>query len=214
MNEEERLVEVKLIGELGRRFGRVYKFWVRNPRDVISALSNQLEGFKEYLSTAHENGVGFRLVTREPEGITYDEMFMTCDRLVIAPIVTGAGDVGKILIGVALVALSFVSFGGTAFAGAAGAFGIFGGTGAAWGSTLLFSIGASLLFTGIAGMLSPTIQTPGGGSGDSKKKESFLFDRAAELTTQGYPVPIVYGKFLVTAPLIISSSISTQQIPV
>ena len=44
---EERFVTVKLLGELGRKFGREYRFLVRNPRDVISALSRQVDGFKE-----------------------------------------------------------------------------------------------------------------------------------------------------------------------
>ena len=207
MNEtQERLVEVKLLGELGRKFGRTYQFWVRNPRDVISALSRQLDGFKEYLCSAHENGVGFKLITRDPEGIDYEHLTMECEHLVIAPIISGSGTVGRILIGVALVALSFVSFGaGTAFAGIAM------GAKAGIGSSLLFSIGASLIFTGIAALLTPPVRTP---KSDGDKKESFLFDRAAELTTQGYPVPVLYGEFLAASPLIISSSISTEQIPV
>ena len=36
------MVEVKLLGELGRRFGRSYRFMANSPKDVISALSNQL----------------------------------------------------------------------------------------------------------------------------------------------------------------------------
>ena len=60
---EERFVTVKLLGELGRKFGREYRFLVRSPRDVISALSRQVDGFKEYLCMAHENNVGFKLVT-------------------------------------------------------------------------------------------------------------------------------------------------------
>jgi len=37
-------IEVKLLGELGRKFGRKHEFVARSPRDVISALSNQLNG--------------------------------------------------------------------------------------------------------------------------------------------------------------------------
>lgn len=198
----ERCVEVKLLGELGRKFGRVYEFYVRSPKDIISALSRQVKGFKEYLVGAHENGVGFKLVTNNAEGIDYKEIDITCDRLVIAPMITGAGGAGRILAGVALVALSFVSFGaGTIFAGAFQA--------GATGSTLLFSLGASLIFNGLASVLAPPVSTP---KSETDRKESFLFDRAAELTTQGFPVPVVYGEFLVQAPLVISSSISTQQI--
>ena len=204
---EERFVTVKLLGELGRKFGREYRFLVRSPRDVISALSRQVDGFKEYLCTAHENNVGFKLVTKEPEGIDYEHVTMGCNRLVIAPMIAGSGGAtGKILLGVALVGLLFVSFGaGTVAAGMGAAF---TGTGAAGiVSTALFGIGLSMIATGIGALLTPQVKTP---SGDSDKKESFLFDRAAELTTQGFPVPLIYGEYLAGAPLVISSSIGIE----
>ena len=199
------LIEVKLLGELGRRFGRSYSFVADSPRNVISALCNQLEGFKEYMSNAHEQGMGFRLVNEDPEGMDYSNVMMGCSRLIIAPIVTGGGTIGRILIGVALIGLAFVPFGG-AFAGFAAAKGAF-----ALGSGFLFSTGASLLLTGIASLLTPAVATP---TSDTQKKDSFLFDRAAELTTQGSPVPILYGRFLAASPLIVSSAITTQQVPV
>ena len=204
------LIEVKLLGELGRRFGRKYRFVADSPRAVMSALCNQLEGFKQYLCTAHENGIGFRLVSENPEGMDYDNVLMNCERLIIAPIVSGSGTVGRILVGVALVALAFVPIGGTVAAGSLFA-GYAAGAGFAAGSSVLFSIGASLILTGVASLLTPAVKTP---STDTERKESFLFDRAAELTTQGTPVPILYGRFLAASPLIVSSAITTQQVPV
>lgn len=202
-----RMVKVKLLGELGRKFGRSYKFMAVNSREVLSALNRQIKGFKEYLATAHENGIGFKLVTDDPRGIDYEGVFMSCNQLVIAPVITGSGGtsgaIGQVLLGVALVALAFVPGIGVATAGAlAGKFTAVG--------TALFGLGASLTLTGIAGLLSPTPTTP---NGDTRKKESFLFDRAAELTVQGFVVPVVYGEYLVEASLIISSSIDTDQIP-
>jgi predicted phage tail protein len=207
------LIEVKLLGELGRQFGRKYCFVADSPRAVMSALCNQLEGFKQYMSMAHEKGMGFRLVNEDPEGMDYNNVVMGCKRLIIAPIITGSGTVGRILVGVALVALAFVSFGGSVAAG--GLFAGFGATAAggsafALGSGFLFSTGLSLVLTGIAALLTPAVQTP---ATETQRKDSYLFDRAAELTTQGNPVPILYGRFLVGSPLIISSAITTQQVP-
>ncbi len=197
-----RWVEVKLLGELGRKFGRYYRFLALNAREVIIALSRQIDGFQEYLARAHENGIGFKLVTKDPKGLDYDGVFLSCDRLVMAPIVTGAGgNVGQILVGAALIALAFIPGVGTV--AATGAFSSVG--------TALFGLGASLFLTGIAGLLSPPVQTP---SSDTKKKESFIFDRATELTTQGFPVPLIYGRYRVESSLVISSSIATEQIPV
>jgi len=196
------MVEVKLLGELGRRFGRKHRFMAHSARDIFSALSNQLEGFKEYFRDAHEKGIAFRLVDDDADGMSYENVVMGCRRLIVAPIISGSGAVGRILLGVALIALAFVPFGG-AFAGfAAGKF--------ALGSGFLFSIGTSLALTGVAQLLTPTPDAVK----ETDRKDSFLFDRATDLTVQGQPVPLLIGKYLAASPLIISSALTTQQVPV
>jgi predicted phage tail protein len=196
------MVEVKLLGELGRRFGRKHRFMAHSARDIFSALSNQLEGFKEYFRDAHEKGIAFRLVDDDADGMSYENVVMGCRRLIVAPIISGSGAVGRILLGVALIALAFVPFGG-AFAGfAAGKF--------ALGSGFLFSIGTSLALTGVAQLLTPTPDAVK----ETDRKDSFLIDRATDLTVQGQPVPLLIGKYLAASPLIISSALTTQQVPV
>lgn len=200
-----RRVKVKLLGELGRRFGRSYEFMALSPKEVLSALSNQLDGFRDYLRGAHENGVFFKLVTADPEGIDYNECMMPCDTLVIAPVITGAGgsgmSIGKILLGAVLIGLAFIPGVGVAVAGAAA------GKMTAIG-TALFSVGGALLFGGIAELLTPTPKQP------KETEQSFLFDRAVDLTSQGLPIPLLYGEFLAVSPLVISSAISTEGVPV
>ena len=199
------MVEVRLLGELGKRFGRSYRFVADSPREVLSALSNQLAGFKEYFVNAHENGIGFKLIDEDPEGMMYENVMMPCRRLIIAPVISGSGSVGKILLGAALIALAFIPGVGwaAATATAKAGFTFIGG--------LAFQLGFSLVLTGIASLLSPPVRNP---TSDTQRKESFLFDRAAELTTQGAPVPVLYGRFWAGSPLIISSAITTQQVPV
>jgi len=119
-------------------------------------------------------------------------------------VISGGGAVGRILIGVALIALAFVPIAGqAAFAGfVAGKFAV--------GSAVLFNIGVSLSLTGIAQLLTPTPNA----QKETDRKDSFLFDRATDLTVQGQPVPLLYGEFLAASPLIISSALTTQQVPV
>jgi predicted phage tail protein len=204
------LMQVKLLGDLGQKFGRHYEFVADSPREVISALSNQLAGFKQYLCEAHERNVAFKLVDDDPEGMAYENTVMHCKRLIIAPMVMGGGSAGKILLGVGLIALSFVSFGAGAFAGVGGlaatstAAAVPAFTAA--GSMVLFKLGATLLFTGIAELLTPTPK-------DGGREESFLFDQAAETSVQGTPVPLIYGRYLATSPALISSSVTTYQVP-
>lgn len=201
------MVKVRLLGELGRRFGRVYEFEAASAREVISALSYQLDGFREYLATAHEHGIGFRLVDDDPQGMDYPNLVLACQKLVIAPIVTGAGAVGRILLGVALIGVGILSagagFAGLGFANLAGNIG--GALGAFAGN-----LGIALVLTGVAQLLTPSPKTPG----DSEKQDSFLFDNATETSNQGLPIPLLYGRFLAASPLIVSSSISTFSVPV
>ena len=205
----EGLIEVKLLGELGRRFGRSYSFVASSPKEIISALSHQIAGFKDYLCDAHEKGIGFRLVDGDADGMAYEEVLMGCKQLVIAPIVTGGGSAGKILLGVALVALAFIP--GVGFAAAAAATATTAATAAGFTAigSILFKLGLTLVLTGVASLLTPQVDEPK----ETERKDSFLFDRATELTTQGQPVPLLYGKFLAASPLIISSAITTQQVP-
>jgi predicted phage tail protein len=134
--------------------------------------------------------------------MSYEEAMMGCKQLIIAPIITGGGAFGRILLGVALIALAFIPGVGfaAATATAAAKFTVLGG--------ILFNLGISMVLTGIASLLTPPVEQPR----ETERKDSFLFDRATELTTQGQPVPLLYGKFLAASPLIISSAITTQQV--
>jgi predicted phage tail protein len=203
------LIQVKLLGELGRRFGRSYEFDAASPKEIMSALSYQLEGFREYMANAHEEGMGFRLVDEDPDGMSYEEVMMGCRRLIIAPIVSGAGAAGRILLGVALIAAAIlapgVGFVGLKFAVVQGATGFAAGLAAVAGN-----IGVALVLTGVAQLLSPSPKTPG----DTEKRDSFLFDNASETSNQGLPIPLLYGRFLAASPLVISSSISTVGVAV
>ena len=204
------MVEVKLLGELGKRFGRKHKFMAHSARDIFSALSHQLEGFKDYFCNAHEKGIGFKLVDGDHDGMDYENVLMGCLRLIIAPIVSGGGALGRILIGVALVALSFGVASIAAGAALAGSLSGFGLQALAFVTQAGLYAGIAMTVTGIAQLLTPTPDA----QKETDRKDSFLFDRASDLTVQGQPVPILYGKFLAASPLIISSALTTQQVPV
>ena len=204
------MVEVKLLGELGKRFGRKHRFMAHSARDIFSALSNQLEGFKDYFCNAHEKGIGFKLIDGDPDGMDYENVLMGCRRLIIAPVVSGGGALGRILIGVALIALSFGVASIAAGAALAGSLSGFGLQALAFVTQAGLYAGIAMTVTGVAQLLTPTPSA----AKETERKDSFLFDRASDLTVQGQPVPILYGKFLAASPLIISSALTTQQVPV
>jgi len=125
----------------------------------------------------------------------------------IMPVVAGAGgSVGQIILGVALVALSFVSFGAGAWAGLGG----FGATGAltASGSLAAFGLGGVLILGGVAQLLTPTPTTP---KSDTDPRESYSFSSIQNTSRQGTPVPVVYGETIVGS-VTISAGIDIAQV--
>jgi predicted phage tail protein len=122
----------------------------------------------------------------------------------IVPVVAGAGAVGRIIAGVALIALaSLVTFGTVGGLFAAGAL-----------NSAVFGIGASLVLGGVAQLLTPVPRTvPPGSTSDTVKdpRKSYSFSGIQNTSRQGLPVPIVYGETLVGS-VVISAGIDTVQV--
>ena len=212
---------VKVYGALRKRLGQCrFQFEADTPAQAIKALIANFPGLDKWLIDSEQDGIGYR-VTIGKEKIGEAEAgalllpWSERDVFSITPVIAGAGEgAGQIIAGIALVALSFVSFGGTAFAGAAGAGGlaIFGGTAAAWGSTALFGIGSFLLLGGVAQMLSPAPTFSGFERGkEAARLESFNFSGITNTVQQGMPVPICYGRCYIGSA-VISSGLDVDQL--
>lgn len=209
------MVTIRLLGEAGRRFGRVFRLAVRSASEAIRALCVQIPELRQFIVSSAEAGISWRVVTEDPMGLDEDELDWPCSkRVVLAPQPIGRGAAGKIIAGVALIALAFVSFGSsTVFAGIASA-----GAKAAWGSAALFSVGMGLTFMGVAELLTPTPSMPGvsdiGGAitqGDKvDQQKSSLFDKSNANTAQGSVVPVLYGERLIGSLAVLSFGVEIQ----
>jgi predicted phage tail protein len=120
----------------------------------------------------------------------------------IVPVVAGAGAVGRILAGVALIALAIAIPG----IGGGVAATIFGTQFSALALTI-GSIGLSLAVGGVAQLLTPVPEV--GDNNDPRK--SFSFSGIQNTSRQGVPVPIVYGETVVGS-IAISAGIDTAQV--
>jgi predicted phage tail protein len=120
-------------------------------------------------------------------------------------VVAGAGSAGRILIGIALIALAFIPGIGTATSAAIAA-------GAKAGlttiGTALFGLGASLVLGGIAQLLTPT---PKISKDEADPRKSFSFSGIQNSSRAGVPVPVVYGETLVGS-VVISADIDIVQV--
>jgi predicted phage tail protein len=207
------ITTIHLHGEMGKRFGRVWKLAVATPAEALRAIEANKPGLIEYLATAEERGVRFRVKVGEDQ-ITEPEMIQFAARgrkITFSPVVQG----GKskylgLIIGVALIAFTWGASAGLLGAGlkgfmAATAFGIKGLTFGA----MIGGIGISLAVGGVAQMLTGTpkvnAQDPG--------TKSFGFGGPVNVSAQGGPVPIVYGGPVVVGSVRISASVKSEDRP-
>jgi len=198
------LVTVRLLGELGRRFGREYRLMACSAAQVFHALAVQIPGFAAHLYQSSDNGIGYRVVNDDPLGMEEKELTLPLgDRLIVAPVLQGRGAVGRVLAGVAWVGAGLLI---NSFAPGVGWMGI------NWGSSLL-TLGGAMVFGGIAQMLTPTPAGPKN-SRQAKRTESFLFDRSTEINDEGLPVPLLYGERYISSLAVVSSGLSAEDIPV
>jgi len=112
----------------------------------------------------------------------------------IIPVLAGAGALGRILAGAALLAIGFLVPG-------IGALGV----------KILIGVGASLVLGGVAQLLTPVPQIPTGANTDQDPRKSYSFSGIQQTSRQGVPVPIVYGETLVGS-VVISAGIDTVQV--
>ena len=146
----ESLRTIRVYGRLARFLGRrTFQAAVSSAAEAIRFLLANFPQLEAHMAQQHYR-VSVGGTALDSEELAYPSGHQD---IRIVPVLTGAGgSTGRILAGVALVALSFISFGaGTAFAGVGGST-LLGGTAAAgFGSTVLFGLGASLVLGGEIG---------------------------------------------------------------
>lgn len=187
------MVTVRLLGALGDRFGKEFELEITTPREAIRAIGYQIDGFFSYLVESAQNGIGYRVIPPAiPDGILETELEnrFEGDILIIAPEIAQGGAVARIILGVALIGLSF--FMPAAFLGIS--------------SLTVGLLGASLVYGGIAQLLTPP--PPGLGSATFGAFQ----DRSA---SQGKCMPLRYGEgwcvpLRMSGRIIISNTVYTD----
>ena len=224
--------KVVLRGELGKQFGRVHHFDLNTPAEAIRALCANFEGFQQALVTAAERGVGYIVQVGKSAIEELDEIHNPTgqsEEISITPVLAGAGGgTGKILAGIAIVAASIIfapTVGGFLGLGAGAVTSGAAGTMAAI-TSITGAIGVSLILSGTAQLLSPQpADLPGltgatGARGNSfdpanndpaDNRASYIYNGAVNLTAQGNPVPICYGRMRVGS-VVVSAGVSTTDI--
>lgn len=186
------LRKIKLYGALAKFVGqKVFEADVATAAEAVRFLLANFPELDAHMAQQH-----YRVHTAG-EDLTLDDIHNPMGREIqIVPVVAGAGAVGRVLLGIALIAGSFLLPGAGIF-GTTSLFGVTAAQGAFLGvtaGTILSTLGASLVLGGIAQVLTPTPKTDKD-EGDPRK--SFSFSGIQNTTRAGVPVPVVYGEMLV-----------------
>lgn len=193
---------IRLYGKLAKKFGKEFKLDVKTPSEAIKALTVVVDGFKEYMS---DNRDFYTIYVGYEDKVVldYHKPFSDSEVLRIIPVVTGAGSVGRIILGIALVFVApyvgvFIgnTLGLTAAATLAAA-------------SAIQAIGFSLILGGVSELL---FGAPSAGDYElTENQPSYAFNGAINTTKQGNPVSIGYGKLRVGSQ-VISAGLQAQPV--
>ena len=223
--------KVILRGELGKKFGRFHSFDLNTTAEAIRALCANFDGFQQELCAAGERGIGYMVQIGKDAMESLDDIDNPTGRMEaisITPVLQGAGGgAGRIFAGIGLIAAAIVLGPIGAAIGLTGGATFAAGTGVA---TAIGFIGASLVLSGTAQLLSPTISDNPGTFGATSptrqrardsftpenneiadNRASYIFNGAVNLTAQGNPVPLLYGRMR-AGSVVVSAGLSTEDI--
>ena len=201
------LSKLKLYGDLADFCGGQNEFEavINTPIDAVRFLRSNFIGIDKHMSSQF-----YRIYMGE---YNIDEDLLDFPSggldIKIIPVVSGSGNIGKILAGVALIGFAFMT-GGAGILGK----GIMSGAGMTFGSTsfsisaLAGKLGMLLVLSGVAGLLTPTPELP---DDETDPIKSFSFSGVQQTTRSGTAIPVVYGKMLVGS-IPISMKVETNDV--
>jgi predicted phage tail protein len=200
------LREIRLYGQLAKFTGRRrFMAAVDTAAEAIRFLIANFPGLEAHIG---EPGRYYRVQVGS-DAIDADELHgpVGGNAISIIPVVAGAGAVGRIIAGVALVALAiFVPGLGLGLAGSL--------------VTSVGLLGGALILGGVSQLLTPTptVSIGGGPQGSTSTVEteldpqkSYSFSGIQNTSRQGVPVSIIYGETVVGS-VVISAGIDTVQV--
>jgi predicted phage tail protein len=197
------LRRIKVYGPLAKFLGqRSFEADVKSPAEAVRFLLANFPKLEGHMIQHHYKvSVGrFELEAgSEPDQLILPAPMAEPIRIV--PVVAGAGAVGRIIAGVALVAAAILIPGlGLGLAGAT--------------VTQIGILGGALALGGVAQLLTPTPTQPNQTGQDSfnDPRKSYSFSGIQNVSRQGVPVPIVYGETVVGS-VTISAGINTEEVP-
>jgi len=202
------LRKIKLYGELAKFVGyKEFEVKADTLSHAVSFLINNFVGIEEYMSPKYyQVKIGNYAIDENEIQHPIGQ-----EDIHFVPVIQGAGKgLGKILLGGALLALSFGAGGLINMNVAFGKGFIASFKTASFAAKAAFGIGAGLLLSGVSDMLFPVPEMPEFSS-EQDPRISFNFSGTQQTSRAGTPVPVVYGEIF-TGSVVISGAVDTEQV--
>lgn len=164
------MTEIHLHGILGKKYGRLHRFAIKEPRDVVRALEANYENFSKDLKDLLKKKIVYSIVADNQwvQGNSFTEI-KKIKKIDFVPTIIGStvGQIIMLVIAVASAVYSYVQAGKQQYP-----------------------------------------QIPGAEGISSANSKSLAFSNRENITEQGNPVPLVYGRLKVGS-FVVQSSIKS-----
>lgn len=190
------MVTVKFYGDLKRFADSPIELEVSNFKELMSGLFTQIKGLRQHIRKGYYKiRVGSKYLSEEQFKTTPIIDLKDGCTVHFTPVVAGAGKGGgglQMIAGAVLIAIAYIN-----------PFGYLSGPMV----TAMYAAGVSMAISGAISMLAkpPSMSDY---SKEGEKKQSTSFSNIKNLTPQGRPIPLLYGKML-TSLVLISQGVET-----
>lgn len=198
------MITVILYGHLAKKYGKLHKIAANSPAEVVRAFCSNFKDFKKDII---QDGQAYYKVLVGGENRS-DQLDLNTNKTIkLVPVIAGKGGLGKIILGAALIYFSMGigsgALGATFLDGSMTAVGFLG--------SAMSSIGWSMVLGGVSQLLFSPPKVSTGLGERPENKPSYAFGGAVNVTGQGNPVPICYGRLRVGSQ-VISTGLSVAQL--
>ena len=184
------MITIKLYGHLGTQFGRIHKYAIRTPVEAVRALEANCRGFKKAL--LKEGILGYKVIVDGQDRSSKEEIIYPADtEIKFIPIVKGKGNGTwgwiKVIIGIIIVVVAVVTQ-----------------------NYEFVPTGLAMIYGGVTQILykPPVMQLQDAVLAENNSSK--YFDGPSGIGTQGYPVPLAYGKVM-SGYTVVHAQVSTVE---
>jgi predicted phage tail protein len=210
--------KVHLHGRLAK-YGGPYEMSVGSAAEAVHALGCQLKGFTREFDEGYFQIIRGDIRTGMELDLKLCAFNFSKGDFHILPVPQGAGKgkgIGKIVIGVAIIAASIFTAGGAPAAGAGLAASMAATATTVGGLSISFAsiaaFGLTMVLGGVSQLLTSAPKVNDYGSRNSPDAQpSFLFNGPVNVTEQGGPVPLIYGRVR-CGTVVVSAGLRAEQI--